>query len=60
MNSLSSPSPKRQSGPSELGALLMVGLIVLGVCVYFGLKNISQGERIVTEAEFMAQIIKNK
>lgn len=58
MNPLSSPSPKRQSGPAELGALLMLGLIVLGVCVYFGLKNISQGERIVTVRGLAEQEVK--
>lgn len=42
----------------SVGIALLIGLAVLGLCIYSGLKSISQGERVVTVRGLAEQEVK--
>ena len=42
-------APQRSAGIMSVGIALLIGLAVLGLCIYSGLKSISQGERVAID-----------
>ena len=51
-------APQRSAGIMSVGIALLIGLAVLGLCIYSGLKSISQGERVVTVRGLAEQEVK--
>lgn len=58
MTEKNTPTPQRSAGIVSIGIALLIGLAVLGLCIYSGLKSISQGERVVTVRGLAEQEVK--
>lgn len=58
MTEKNTPTPQRSTGFVSIGIALLIGLAVLGLCIYSGLKSISQGERVVTVRGLAEQEVK--